>query len=159
MRSAPERGPASASPPRCACSPPFAAPALAVGALASAQSASAAPADAAACPAPAAAIGLSTGWKLQLPTPNSSGSPQEIKQPALSTYDKAPWFTTTSGCDAVLMRAAVNGATTSNTGYPRSELREMTADGSATTSWSSTKGTHTVVVDEATRISPRTSRR
>ncbi|MGW7750788.1 polysaccharide lyase family 7 protein [Streptomyces violaceusniger] len=127
----------------------IAAPALAAGALASVQSASAAPADAAACPAPAAAIGLSAGWKLQLPTPNSSGSPQEIKQPALSTYGKAPWFTTTSGCDAILMRASVNGATTSNTGYPRSELREMTADGSATTSWSSTKGTHTMVVDEA----------
>ncbi|SED62149.1 polysaccharide lyase family 7 protein [Streptomyces melanosporofaciens] len=128
---------------------PFAAPALAAGALASVQSASAAPADAAACPAPAAAIGLSTGWKLQLPTPNSSGSPQEMKQPALPTYNKAPWFTTTSGCDAILIRAAVNGATTSNTGYRRSELREMTADGSATTSWSSTKGTRTMVVDEA----------
>ncbi|MBP8538157.1 polysaccharide lyase family 7 protein [Streptomyces sp. MK37H] len=123
--------------------------ALAVGVLASVQSASAAPADAAACPAPASAIGLSTGWKLQLPTPNSSGSPLEVKQPQLSTYDKAPWFTTASSCDAILMRAAVNGATTSNTGYPRSELREMTADGSATTGWSSTTGTHTMVVDEA----------
>ncbi|BBJ46786.1 hypothetical protein SSPO_095040 [Streptomyces antimycoticus] len=45
----------------------IAAPALAAGALTSVQSASAAPSDAAARPAPAAAIGLSTGWKLQLP--------------------------------------------------------------------------------------------
>ncbi|MFJ8503519.1 polysaccharide lyase family 7 protein [Streptomyces avermitilis] len=125
------------------------APVFAVSLLASAQSASARPATAAACPAPAAAIGLSAGWKLQLPVPNSSGSPLEIKQPALSTYNNAPWFTTASSCKAILLRAAVNGATTSNTGYPRSELREMTADGSATAGWSSTKGTHTMVIDEA----------
>ncbi|GAA3113075.1 polysaccharide lyase family 7 protein [Streptomyces echinatus] len=126
-----------------------AAPALAAGLLASVQSASAAPTQSTACPAPASAIGLSTAWKLQLPVPDSSGDPLEIRQPALSTYDNAPWFTTAASCDAILMRSAVNGATTSNTGYPRSELREMTATGSSTASWSSTSGTHTMVVDEA----------
>ncbi|WP_371600391.1 polysaccharide lyase family 7 protein [Streptomyces sp. NBC_00564] len=131
----------------------LAAPALTVGLLASAENASA---KAAACPAPAAAIGLSTAWKLQLPTPTSSGSPVEIKQPALKTYNNAPWFTTTSDCKAILLRAAVNGATTSNTGYPRSELREMTADGSATKSWPSTSGTHTMVVDQAITHLPKT---
>ncbi|MFD3311870.1 polysaccharide lyase family 7 protein [Streptomyces sp. NPDC058694] len=134
----------------------LAAPALAVGLLAPVQSASADSAGAAACPAPAAAVGLSTGWKLQLPLPNSSGTPQEIKQPALKTYNKAPWFTTTSDCKAILLRAAVNGATTSNSGYPRSELREMTADGSATKSWPSTSGTHTMVVDQAITHLPKT---
>ncbi|MFD4547845.1 hypothetical protein [Streptomyces sp. NPDC058466] len=89
-----------------------AAPALAAGLLASVQSASAAPAKAAACPAPAAAIGLSKAWKLQLPTPDSNGDPLEIKQPALSTYSKAPWFTTAASCSAILTRAAVNGAAT-----------------------------------------------
>ncbi|MGW0655385.1 polysaccharide lyase family 7 protein [Streptomyces umbrinus] len=134
----------------------LAAPALAVGLLAPVQSASADSAGAAACPAPAAAIGLSTGWKLQLPLPTSTGSPQEIKQPALKTYNNAPWFTTTSDCKAILLRAAVNGATTSNSGYPRSELREMTADGSATKSWPSTSGTHTMVVDQAITHLPKT---
>ncbi|MEU9212268.1 polysaccharide lyase family 7 protein [Streptomyces sp. NPDC048415] len=79
-----------------------------------------------------------------------------MKQPALSTYKKAPWLTTASSCNAILLRAAVNGATTSDTGHPRSELREMTADGSATTSWSSTAGTHTMVVDEAITHLPKT---
>ncbi|MGW1209050.1 polysaccharide lyase family 7 protein [Streptomyces sp. NPDC002499] len=131
-------------------------PALAAGLLASVHSASAAPEEtapaagkAAYCPAPAAAIGLSTAWKLQLPLPNSTGSPQEVKQPALGSYSNAPWFTTDDDCGAILMRAAVNGATTTNTGYPRSELREMTADGSANASWPSTSGTHTMVFDEA----------
>ncbi|MFD3584574.1 polysaccharide lyase family 7 protein [Streptomyces sp. NPDC058683] len=126
-----------------------AAPALAAGLLASVPNASAAPARPAACPAPAAAVGLSKAWKLQLPLPDSDGDPVEIKQPALATYNNAPWFTTAASCNAILMRAAVNGATTSNTGYPRSELREMTSDGSSTASWSSTSGTHTMVVDEA----------
>jgi hypothetical protein len=134
----------------------LAAPALAVGVLASVQSASADSTGAAACPAPAAAIGLSTGWKLQLPTPTSSGSPVEITQPALKTYNNTPWFTTTSSCNAILLRAAVNGATTSNTGYPRSELREMTANGSATKSWPSTSGTHSMVVDQAITHLPKT---
>ncbi|MFE6163984.1 polysaccharide lyase family 7 protein [Streptomyces sp. NPDC056486] len=127
----------------------LAASALAASLLVTAQHASAAAPEAAACPAPASAIGLSKAWKLQLPLPNSSGSPLEVKQPALATYNNAPWFTTTSVCDAIRFRAAVNGATTSNTGYPRSELREMTSGGSGNASWSSTDGTHTMVVDEA----------
>ncbi|MFF1357891.1 polysaccharide lyase family 7 protein [Streptomyces sp. NPDC058297] len=127
----------------------LASPILAAALLTAVPGASATPAGAAACPAPAKAIGLSTGWKLQLPLPTSSGSPQEVEQPALATYSKSPWFTTKSTCDAILLRAAVNGATTSNTGYPRSELREMTADGSSTASWSSTSGTHTMTFDEA----------
>ncbi|MFC9842141.1 polysaccharide lyase family 7 protein [Streptomyces sp. NPDC127595] len=44
----------------------------------------------------------------------------------------------------------------SNTGYPRSELREMTANGSATKSCSSTSGTHTMVVDQAITHLPKT---
>ncbi|MFJ5259884.1 polysaccharide lyase family 7 protein [Streptomyces sp. NPDC088387] len=132
-----------------------AAPALAVGLLASVHNASAAPAQPKACPAPAAAIGLSKAWKLQLPLPNSSGSPQEVKQPALGSFSSTPWFTTNANCTAILMRAAVNGATTSNSGYPRSELREMTADGSGNASWPSTSGTHTMVFDEAITQLPK----
>jgi hypothetical protein len=49
----------------------------------------------------------------------------------------------------VQFRAAVNGVTTSGSGYPRSELREMTDNGSTTASWSATDGTHTMTIDEA----------
>ena len=104
-----------------------------------------------ACSAPAAVIGLSSNWKIQLPVedPDTAGKPLEITQPQLATYKNAPWFTTTSDCKAALFRAAVNGATTTNTGYPRSELREMTSSGTKTASWSSTSGTSTMTVDEA----------
>jgi poly(beta-D-mannuronate) lyase len=43
--------------------------------------------------------------------------------------------------------APVGGVTTSNSGYPRSELREM--NGSSAASWSNTSGVHTMTVTEA----------
>jgi Alginate lyase/F5/8 type C domain len=89
-----------------------------------------------------------TNWKETLPT-GSSGSPTEIKQPALATYSNAPYFTVTSSGAAVQFRAPVNGVTTSGSSYPRSELREMTNNGVDNASWSSTSGTHTLAVREA----------
>ncbi|QNE17653.1 alginate lyase [Kribbella qitaiheensis] len=87
-----------------------------------------------------------TNWKVTLPT-GSAGSPTEIKQPALATFSVDPYFTVVG--DAVQFRAPVNGVTTSGSSYPRSELREMTSNGSANASWSSTSGTHTLVVSES----------
>ncbi|MFE6026636.1 polysaccharide lyase family 7 protein [Streptomyces niveus] len=113
----------------------------------------------AACESPAKVLGLTSNWKIQLPVddPNASGTqPLEIKQPALASYDNAPWFTPTSACDGVKFRAAVNGATTTNTSYPRSELREMTNNGASNASWSSTSGTHTLIVDQAINRLPST---
>ncbi|MFG1952035.1 polysaccharide lyase family 7 protein [Micromonospora sp. NPDC048830] len=89
-----------------------------------------------------------TNWKITLPT-GSSGSPTEVKQPTLDSYQASPWFVTADSCRAVQFRAAVNGVTTSGSSYPRSELREMTSNGTANASWSSTSGTHTLVVDGA----------
>ncbi len=92
-------------------------------------------------------------WKLTLPV-GSKNSPIEIKQPSLATYD-GDWFKAVDG-PGVAFRAPVNGVTTSGSGFPRSELREMAPGGD----WSSTDGkTHTMVIDEAvTRIpNPRTS--
>ncbi|WP_211281755.1 polysaccharide lyase family 7 protein [Sanguibacter antarcticus] len=89
-----------------------------------------------------------TNWKLTLPT-GSDESPTEIKQPSLATYSVSPWFTVNSKCTGVQFRAAVNGVTTSGSGYPRSELREMTDDGTANASWSPTSGTHTMIFREA----------
>ncbi|MBV1855148.1 polysaccharide lyase family 7 protein [Catellatospora sp. NEAU-YM18] len=96
-----------------------------------------------------------TNWKVTLPT-GASESPTEIKQPALDGYSVDPWFKATSGCDAVQFRAAVNGVTTSGSGYPRSELREMTGNGATNASWSSTSGTHTLIVNEAFTTLPAT---
>jgi hypothetical protein len=112
-----------------------------------------------ACPSPSKVLGLTSDWKLQLPVddPGSSGTqPLEIKQPGLASYNNAPWFTPTSACDGVRFRAAVNGTTTTNTSYPRSELREMTNSGSSNASWSSTSGTHTLIIDQAVNRLPVT---
>lgn len=93
-----------------------------------------------------------TNWKITLPIddPDRSGTqPLEIFQPELETYALNPWFVTTAGCDAVRFRNAVNGVTTPNSSYSRSELREMTDNGTEHASWSSTSGTHTIVVTQA----------
>jgi hypothetical protein len=49
----------------------------------------------------------------------------------------------------VIFRAHTGGATTSGSGYPRSELREMTNNGATNASWSSGSGTHTMEIDQA----------
>jgi hypothetical protein len=111
-----------------------------------------APTAQAQCGAPASVIGLSQNWKLQLPVddPGQSGTqPREIFQPALRTFSQSPWFTPNSSCNGIQFRAPVNGATTSNTAYARSELREMTGGGANQASWSSNSGTHTMVIDQA----------
>lgn len=99
------------------------------------------------CDYPAQQLNL-TNWKVTLPT-GSSGSPTEIKQPALATYSVDPWFKVNAACTGVQFRSAVNGVTTSNSGYPRSELREMANNGTSNASWSATSGTHTFVFREA----------
>lgn len=75
-------------------------------------------------------------------------SPTEITQPKLSTYENAKYFYTTEDRGVIFM-APVNGATTSNSGYPRSELREMRSNGSTEASWNSGSGTHTMECDLA----------
>ncbi|WP_350275937.1 polysaccharide lyase family 7 protein [Kribbella sp. HUAS MG21] len=87
-----------------------------------------------------------TNWKVTLPT-GGDEKPTEIKQPALATYTNDPLFKVVG--NGVQFRAPVNGVTTSGSSYPRSELREMTANGTKNAAWSSTSGTHTLVVKEA----------
>ena len=94
-----------------------------------------------------------SNWKLTLPT-GSSGKPAEIRQPVLNTYRLEPWFI--PGSDALRFRAPVNGATTGGSKYPRSELREMTNNGTANASWTSFWGTHTLFLDEAITAVPKT---
>lgn len=113
---------------------------------------SALPAAAAGCSVPADVLDLSN-WKLTLPTGDNE-DPDEIKQPQLDSYSNDPYFTVTSACDGVQFQAPVNGTTTSGSGYPRSELREMTDNGTENASWSPADGTHTMTIDEAITALP-----
>jgi hypothetical protein len=102
------------------------------------------------CGLPAQVLDL-TNWKVTLPvaSPDNAKAPQEITQPTLAGFNQAPWFRVSPTCDAVLFRAPVNGTTTSGSKYPRSELREMTDNGSEVAGWSATAGTHWLTVTEA----------
>jgi hypothetical protein len=92
-----------------------------------------------------------TNWKITVPFdgPDSGTTADEITQPALATYSIDPWFKNNSNNTGVIFRANTGGATTSGSGYPRSELREMTNNGSTNASWSSGSGTHTMEIDQA----------
>jgi hypothetical protein len=100
-----------------------------------------------------------TNWKITLPIDSSggtSGTAMEVKQPALATYSINPYFIVNGS--GVQFRAPTNGATTSGSSYPRSELREMTSNGTTNASWSTTSGTHTMVIDQAITTVPNTKR-
>ncbi|UQA57188.1 polysaccharide lyase family 7 protein [Polyangium aurulentum] len=90
-----------------------------------------------------------TNWKLTLPIDTShAGSPDEIKQPELTDYVLSPYFRLNATGDAVVFRAHTGGYTTSGSGYPRSELREMKNNGADNASWSSSSGTHSMFIDQ-----------
>ncbi|WUN29481.1 polysaccharide lyase family 7 protein (plasmid) [Streptomyces sp. NBC_00316] len=106
----------------------------------------------AACTYPAQRLDLSR-WKITLPS-GEPGKPKEVLQPELTTFSVAPWFGVLDDCAGVQFRAAVDGVTTSGSGYPRTELREMTGDGTVKASWDPTQGTHTLTVREAVTALP-----
>lgn len=89
-----------------------------------------------------------TNWKLTLPT-GEAESPTEVEQPALDEFEVDPWFQVNPEGDGVAFRANAGGVTTSGSGYPRSELREMTADGTARADWSTTEGVHSMTITQA----------
>lgn len=104
------------------------------------------------CTYPAQILNL-TNWKETLPI--GSSKPTEIFQPQLATYTIDPWFKVNATCTGVQFRAHTSSpVTTSNSSYPRSELREMTSNGTALAAWSSTSGTHTMFIDEAITAVP-----
>jgi hypothetical protein len=94
---------------------------------------------------PASVLGLSKNWKLTLPT-GGSEDPTEILQPRLATYSD-PYFKVSG--DHVLFTAKCGGVTTSKSGYPRSELREMASNGTKKAAWSNRSGTHIMTLDQA----------
>jgi hypothetical protein len=97
----------------------------------------------ASCHRPADAVDL-RNWSLTLPAPHS---PVTVKQPQLATYSAEPFFAV-RGC-AIQFQTPVNSATTPNSRYPRSELREMTDGGRRKPAWSSSAGRHELDVDLA----------
>lgn len=98
-----------------------------------------------------------TNWKITLPI-GSSKNPTEIKQPELASYNIDPWFMVVPEGNGVRFKAAVNGATTGGSNYPRSELREMTGNGTKEASWSSRVGIHTMFLDLAITSIPKIKR-
>ena len=90
-------------------------------------------------------------WYLTLPT-GKEGSPDLVEGSALARYH-SQFFDLTPAKDAVVFTAATNGATTSGSQYPRSELREMV--GSDKASWDGRKGRHTMEIVEAITETPK----
>ncbi|HWB79021.1 MAG TPA: polysaccharide lyase family 7 protein [Nannocystaceae bacterium] len=96
---------------------------------------------------PAELLDLSD-WKLTLPigSRRDPESPREVLQPELATFAIDPWFVLDG--DAVRFRAHAGGVTTSSSGYPRSELREMSNDGADEAAWSTSSGVHTMTITQ-----------
>lgn len=104
---------------------------------------------------PADVLDLSN-WKLTLPMSTTShDEAEEITQPALATYKNKKFFHVNRDDSGVVFRSPAGGATTSGSDYPRSELREMTAQGSREASWSNASGKHVMTVTQAITSIPR----
>jgi hypothetical protein len=90
-------------------------------------------------------------WKLNLPVDANgaqTGVSLEIKRTQLDTFFMIPYFHNNNDNTGVIFNANCGGATTSGSGYPRSELREMTTNGTVNASWSSALGIHTMEIDQ-----------
>lgn len=91
-------------------------------------------------------------WKLTVDVDlNRDGKADEFKQPALNSYNVPNKFDTVNG--VTRMRVLAGGATTSGSGYPRVEFREMNADGS-NAAWDSRTGTHRLFTQFAVTALP-----
>ncbi len=91
-------------------------------------------------------------WKLNLPIDangTQTGTSLEIKRNKLDTFSLTPYFYNNADNTGVVFMANCGGSTTSGSGYPRSELREMTTNGTVNASWSSSTGVHTMEIDQA----------
>jgi hypothetical protein len=91
-----------------------------------------------------------TNWRLALPVNTAhAGNPDQIDQPELAGFSLSPYFRLNDNKNGVIFRAHAGGATTENSSYPRSELREMTSRGTRAASWSNTSGTHVMTIRQA----------
>jgi len=92
-------------------------------------------------------------WKLTLPV-GRPGHPTEYRQPALGSLASGSYVRLTPD-HGVAFRAPVGGATTGNSSYPRSELREMSADGQDEAEWTNRTGRHVMTIDQAITATPQ----
>jgi alginate lyase len=91
-----------------------------------------------------------TNWKLTLPVDTShAGTPDEIQQPELAGFEEPLYFHMNVAGNGRVFAAPCGGISTSGSGYPRSELREMTQNGQIRASWTTTSGTHTMEIVQA----------
>jgi poly(beta-D-mannuronate) lyase len=91
-----------------------------------------------------------TNWYLTLPVDTAlPDNPDVVMQPQLAAFALSPYFRVTDAKDGIVFQAHAGGATTDNSSYPRSELREMTNGGKTKASWSNTQGTHTLTIRQA----------
>lgn len=88
-------------------------------------------------------------WKLQLPVGASRpGQVEEVTWPALRTYSSWYFHANDTG-NGVVFRATAGGATTPGTVFARSELRQMTDDGTRQAAWASAGSTWSMTIREA----------
>lgn len=104
---------------------------------------------------PASLLDL-TAWKLTLPyNTERKGDPDEVVQPVLAKFQDPTSFYLSDLGDAVIFRAACGGLGTKNSKYPRSELREMQADGKEEAFWATDDGgTHVMEMELAITHTP-----
>ena len=99
-------------------------------------------------PSPGTVLNL-TDWKLQLPLPaDQPGQVEEVNWPALNSYSSW-YFQVNAAGNGVVFRATAGGAKTPGTVFARSELRQMTDDGTRQAAWSSVDSTWSMTVREA----------
>ncbi|PWJ41971.1 polysaccharide lyase family 7 protein [Sediminitomix flava] len=91
-----------------------------------------------------------TNWKLDTTSDqDGNGKADEVKQPLLNKYWDKKHFKVSEDRKAIVFTAFAGGATTKGSGYPRTELREMTNGGKDKASWSSTEGRHVMEITQA----------
>ncbi|MCX6047753.1 MAG: polysaccharide lyase family 7 protein [Chloroflexi bacterium] len=97
----------------------------------------------------------SQGWYITLPT-KIRATPDTVNvggSPDLMTYTDE-WFRLNETKDGVVFKARTDGAHTTNSSNPRSELREMSNDGKNQAAWSSTSGTHAMELEQTVNVLP-----
>jgi hypothetical protein len=85
-----------------------------------------------------------SNWKVTLPIPRSDGKPLEVSPPEVLNYATneilKPFFYNDSLDGALVFYTYQGGATTTNSTYPRTELREQLVAGSNSTNWTFAEG-------------------
>ena len=104
---------------------------------------------------PAAVLDLS-GWSLTLPIETDrAGTPDEVRQPDLASFEHPRCFHVSERGDGVVFRAHCGGPTTKGSSFPRCELREMTDGGTRRASWKTDGNViHSLVMRAAITATP-----